>query len=694
MNRVMKDWTGESSQAFPAARSIALAVTAVLIGFGIYARFLGLEKSPFAIDEYYIATSVKSILEHGLPRFHGGGFYDRGILVQYLVAPLFLSGMSHEFAFRLVTVLFNLAALPAVFLLAHRLAGLTAGCAALILFSLSLWEVEFARFARMYAPFGTLAIWHLYCLHRVVFDGDQRAMHWMLVLSALAILVSEFAILLVGLNFVPLLFSRQLKIVSQVTVPAILLAVTVVYTMVNFRRFGVTDFLPPDMPLQGSGLGLPVHLPPILLTQVPTAWPWLAGLALVILLAAIVAVGWLWTAVGDRSPVSRRWTLLLPIGVPILAMLHQFGLLVLAGALAVLWFAPARQSWPGLMRRRLVQMTILLPPLALAYWFAVAVHVSPGEAMLYNATGHPVKDAVLLLFDYPPVYAVVVLQWMRAMPVQTAVMALLITFAIWQALRRENVRDEGYLLLTGAVIAICIIVAVIDSLYTSTRYTYAIYSAVLILAAVAIVRLTSVIGSEPRRLAALGAVLATLIVVSEDFSLDHLLAIDSDRVTYRMEYGPYRTDHFYARHDFRSLAAFVNEQKSADDIVISAEYALPYYLERMDYLYMDRLGGRFHGISGQSGTRDIWEGAPLLSSADDLLDVITSSRRTVWLIARTEVSAFRTDGEIIAEQAFAEHRAYRSVDGHFAVYRIPPGVTVTADNAASPATEALVNERH
>ena len=45
----------------------------VLVGLalavGIYFRLKGLGKSPLAIDEYYIASSVRNILEHGLPQF-------------------------------------------------------------------------------------------------------------------------------------------------------------------------------------------------------------------------------------------------------------------------------------------------------------------------------------------------------------------------------------------------------------------------------------------------------------------------------------------------------------------------------------------------------------------------------------------------------------------------------------------------
>ena len=54
---------------------------------GIYIRFNGLGKWPLALDEYYIIQSVENILKHGLPQFANGGYYVRGILMQYMIAP-------------------------------------------------------------------------------------------------------------------------------------------------------------------------------------------------------------------------------------------------------------------------------------------------------------------------------------------------------------------------------------------------------------------------------------------------------------------------------------------------------------------------------------------------------------------------------------------------------------------------------
>src|SRR5919108_3006131 len=174
------------------------------LAVGIYFRLKGLGKSPFGIDEYYIASSVRNILEHGLPQFDCGGYYTRGLLLQYLAAPLFKYGSNDELYFRLITVISNLLTIPALYLLGKRIASRAAACFVVVLFSVSIWETEMARFARMYAPFQMLFAWYLYFLYKALFLKDAKARRWMYWISLISIFVFEGAIFLVILNFIPL----------------------------------------------------------------------------------------------------------------------------------------------------------------------------------------------------------------------------------------------------------------------------------------------------------------------------------------------------------------------------------------------------------------------------------------------------------------------------------------------------------
>jgi len=136
---------------------IAFIITIIALVAGVYFHFKGLGKAPLAIDEYYIAISVRNILKHGWPEYDCGGFYTRGVLLQYLIVPFFKYGSHDEYYARLVCVVFNLLALPGLFSLAYRAGGKLVAYGLTTLFCLSIWEIEFARFARMYARVGPLS---------------------------------------------------------------------------------------------------------------------------------------------------------------------------------------------------------------------------------------------------------------------------------------------------------------------------------------------------------------------------------------------------------------------------------------------------------------------------------------------------------------------------------------------------------
>ena len=181
----------------------------VSIAIGIAVRLNGLGKWPLAVDEYFIATSVKSIIEDGLPSFDCGGYYMRGLLYQYTVAPLLAIGLSPEYSIRIVTAAASLLALPPIYLLGKRLSGTPVASVCVILLSLSIWEIEFARFGRMYAPFQAVFLWYVWAFYRVVVDSDRKAHVEMYGLSLIGVLLWEGGIFLTALNFLPFLLNNR-----------------------------------------------------------------------------------------------------------------------------------------------------------------------------------------------------------------------------------------------------------------------------------------------------------------------------------------------------------------------------------------------------------------------------------------------------------------------------------------------------
>jgi len=689
----------ENSLANDLTMPVMIMLTALLVLAGIYFRFKGLAVSALAIDEYYIVTSVNSILQHGLPQLHGGGYYNRGILVQYLATPLFMAGLSPEFAFRLITVLSNLAALPAVFLLARHLGGTMAGCVAVVLFSLSLWQVEFARFARMYSPFAALFVWQLYFLYRAIVLDDGRALKWMLGLSLTSVFVFAGAIFMVGLNLLPLLLRRARRPLLEYLLAPALLLFTLYYGTFNFRRFGVTDYLPADFVQDMANVsGLPVHLPAVLLSVMPDNLPWLWLFMLPLLLGLATASVWGYRAIRPGTEQPRiRLLMLLPVGLILLALGNLAALVIYLTLAAFLLSGLSLGEARGLLRRPLILATAASIVLATLYWFGYALFNDNWQPLLPQARGDSLRDAVFVLIGYPDVYWEVLVQWLSAMPVQTLLMGALLALALWSACRmpadEQTPADRGIRLLGTVLLGCGVMVAVMVMPYSSTRYSYFLYPLVLVLSAVGLVRLVELLLQQAwsRGAATLGLV-AVFMVVSEDFEARHLQQIDSERVTYRVDFNAGRQDQYYIRWDYRAAANAVNAHWKPGDLVISSEYSVPYYLMHLDYIYMDQTNQRFTDISASGGTREIWEGERLLNTADALLGVIneTGAIGDVWLIIRSDRHDYRMPGEIQVSSRFQANRVFRSVDGYLDVYRIPSAATAAeaeADDSSNTNSE-------
>jgi 4-amino-4-deoxy-L-arabinose transferase-like glycosyltransferase len=128
------------------------------VGILLLVRFDGLGSRPLVDDEYFFVTSVEYILEKGVPEFPTGGYYVRGLPLQYLQAASVHVFGDNEFGHRLPNALFGVLTLILVFFYARIfLPGpLAVTCVAML--AVSAWEIEFGRFARMYAPFQCVTV--------------------------------------------------------------------------------------------------------------------------------------------------------------------------------------------------------------------------------------------------------------------------------------------------------------------------------------------------------------------------------------------------------------------------------------------------------------------------------------------------------------------------------------------------------
>ncbi len=649
----------EIASGKPNGYLLLLATTAFLAG--IFFRFWDLGGAPLAVDEYFFGTSILNTAKHGLPEFDCGGYYIRGVFIQYLTVPLLALGANLEFAVRFWPAVASILSIVAVWRLGLLIGGVRTASIAVVLISLSVWEVEFARFGRMYAPFQAAFLWYLYFQARHLIKGSEQARWWYLCISGLAIFIYEGAALLLVANFLALIWPGKRWNFAHLCVASGLLVAAVGIRLTDFRHMGATaDVAAPSMAENGG------HSLTDILSLVPVD---LATLTAVILpiaaFAALLLGAVLWryrAALRVAHAATMYWFfVVLCFGCGFI----MFGVaLVLAGLLMNLEL-PVRNLnvKPGLLIVGLVALTML--------WFGVLIASSQlgGDDIVSS-----VKNALRHIFDYPDVYFKIVDAWMQAIPVTTLSLAILAAIALTVTLRSKQRAlaggsYAGYLF--GVTILLVLLVAILPLPYATTRYTYFLYPLLIILASLGInyiVEMRDKKGSYGSL--AVVILLAPIFVFAEDFRLAHLARINEPGIRFRTEYSTDLAEHYYLRWDFRSVASYVNENVSPADKVIIFEQPLPHYLTRTSGIFI-RAGSENHGlVQGCGSERDLWSNAKLLDEESEVLRMINEAGGRVWLIVRTANYAFRDPMEWSLIERYALSPRFLSQDGYLAVYLI------------------------
>lgn len=633
--------------------SASCLIASAVIGVG--ARFFELGAAPLATDEFYLISSVQQILQHGLPRFDCGGLYIRGIIFQYLVAPVLWVGLSAETSARLVAGIVNLAALPAVYLLSRRAAGATASLMCSVFFLLSLWEIEFSRFGRMYAPYQALFLWYIVFLLRAVFDNNVRAKYVTFSLAILAPLVWEGGALLAVLNFTIPLLSRARVRLTEFMMCIGILAAALFFAKFDFRHLGEPPPFPPDFvatnPAPSIGGMLLRHWPIVELARAYAWWPAIALMTMVVI----------WIGVKNREllPASPlfRWTIVMgTVGL----IVGLFGASLGLFALALLAFADKDQDI-GKIARWLAPTIIITG----TFWTTCLIQIGAP----WSENSSIARDILVRLFKYPNVLDPVFYPWVEAMPILAASFGGL---AGLTALLVIVFRKRGGLIELRFLVLVCVtlifLIGVTPTIYSETRYTFFMFPLIYIIAAGGLlwaIRNFLPTLSTPRINILGSAVLAFLFIVSEDFNPRHLMQISRPDAIYRQNFSAPMQNHLYFRIDFRSVGRYIDANRSGDDIVISAIVPATYYIDDVDAIYMPESSPLFRISACNYGSIERWTNLPLLTTKNQFLEFVQRSR-TTWLVMPNAVQS--TKFETI-KSLFENRESFMSPDGAIRVFR-------------------------
>lgn len=630
---------------------------AVLVG--AYSRLRGLGTWPWATDGYLIGQSVDNILRYGIPAFDCGGYYMRGLTLQYLIVPLHWLGIHAELAARLIPAACSFAVLAAVYRLGKRLSGVTVACVSVALLSLSLWEIEFARFARMYVPFQAIFLWYLLALHRVVVDCDGKAYKWLWAASVVGVFTWAGGLFLLVVNFLPSLIERAPGRIRHVAVSGGLLAAGYVYSAWNFRFMGSVPPLPSDVPIDLSG-GEHIMLPRLL---VSTLWDYPVWMAGAVLLAAVCLVA---VVVLSRSvDVSIRervaWVALVS-----LSFFNLFGCVAIGVVLALLleWIEPRRVS------RRSMLIALVAAGTSFVFWLAYAALTHGWHQMFPGfGPGGGLSKLAVVLIKYPDVFDSVLFPWLAAVPKLTiALFSLTALAGVWALFSRDRKRVAGLKLMLAVCVLMVVLSALVETKYIRTRYTFFLLPVFYLMAVTAVYTLIiRPIRNRPARGVVLGVSLLALVGLTEDFGWAHMVHVDRMKWNYRLPYDEARSGHYYPRQDFRTPAKYVNEHAQPEDVIITTKPPVVDYLDRTDYVYWNYSWGEFAGISCDRGRRERWSGRRLIYRQSDLFKVVDNALGTVWLI--TPLGNERPPTSSLS-QHYDIKPVYRGLGGVIGVYKI------------------------
>jgi len=601
---------------YPKATWLLLAI-AVLIGTLV--RFYHLGQAPFSVDEYYLSQSVANILRHGLPAFDCGGYYTRGLILQYLCAGLQYLGLSAELAPRLIAALSSLAAIPAAYLIARRVGSPLIAALVVLLLAFSVWEIEMARFGRMYAPFQALFLWYVVFFLRYCLDRDPKALRAMLLLSIAGPLVWEGGIFLLLSNLLPPLLHGTPGRIPRRDWPylafcAALLAAA--YWLLKFDFRGVNSAALPDgfQPSMTQALIDPLSTLTAPLRLLPQH-PWWMACGGLLLLATYPALHWIWSL--RSRPLLALGLLLALCG----ALIHQF--LFVAAALILLLLIRAIDFGELLSsaarRYQLVMLASLL------FWIAFGLASLPSNEAPNSS---PVRELAMLGYQFmrfPNLIGVVVRPWGWAIPHLGTGLLLLCTFEIFRVIRAGGQMTAERVLLI-LLLVLLLAASASPAPRQETRYVFNLYPLMLIVAVAAIARIVETAVAQPAALAGVTtALVVSGFVLSEDFSLHHLRYIDSDVETFRLNMKPGVQSHLVIRDNYRALAQWLRTNVPTDAVVINGVHGLDHYYSAFSYFFVDESSPNFTDWSCRKGTIERWNNYRLLYSESGLAAAIRAA---------------------------------------------------------------------
>jgi len=601
-------------------RNSTILLVSALILVAAPTRLVNLGTLSFYADEETSAMPARSLAEGDGARMPTGMEYRRALPLTWInAATARVVGTDKEVSYRLPTALLGILTVPLLFIAVRHFGISTVAFLAALLFAVSEWHLVFSRQARMYVPFLLFFIAGAWAIWNWAETGKQRWLSLAIPMAVIAVTMHQLGIMLSMFAVLPLILPGR-RPVSAGKLLVLGLGVALVGWM--YREYFIQ---PPYREWLSSALaartpaanGADVTAPTII------EGPWLVILSTVgggvgCLMAARV----LGMNRAQSHPLAQLAIVAGGAATGAMAWAGQLYGACLAGVVFLI-VLPGNRS--ELIKRARVPVALIVIPAIV--WLVVAVLGQGPREGLKAISVFPYPYPLYLAYQFPLILLLFA--------------CVCVVFALRTATQGDRPMRAALL---AALLPIVAVGAV--SRWGGTRYLFAAYPFLVIVASFGLVWLLNAIGRRvPRWTKGTTLVLGSLIVLSGALGghglpqavrvvrLDH-----GEPVNEAVHMYPFRPDH-------ASAGRYVREQRAQHDIVIAEDPLQQWWYagDPIDYWlrsYEDSRG--FLSLTEDGSFRDIYVGSKLLETPLPPDSLLETPEGRVWLITSGETSQRRS----------------------------------------------------
>ena len=643
-------------------RYMDFGIIVLLIGVALLIRAPGLGKWCITSDEYFLSRSLSFIERSGLPQFPSGGYYVRGILLQYLMIIPVKIFPNREFALRLLPLIFGVLTVPMVYLFCKKFMSDLSSFLCSIILLLSSWHIEFSRFARFYSAFQLVFISFLYFLYTGYFEEKRRSKFLCWAFAVLSVFIFEGSIFLPVILLIIVFLKEENTFINKTKeiFPWFVFLVVLNYLVneIDYKNWGVRDALPVDL-LTKNGKGVWENLPVVTPSTDILMEAWRSYWSLTIYLLIVGMGVYIFRLFFNQMRQDRdTWKWLFVLIVLILPPFHQYGLM---GALAVFLLINKpkireilRSKWKIILGYWTVTLT---------FWGVLIIFSGNSNKMLHFLVGYPaVKNHIIVPFA-------------ENVPFLGLVAASVLFLSVVHSIFYE--RDPSRIFVLNILLICLLLLSVFKVPERSTRYSFFFFPLVFVLGYLEVDSLVRWIGrkqgeSLPRYFrSVLVSIPLILFLASDDFHPLHILDVSSAEANFRIgKYATYQ-EHWYERFDYDSPATYVNRHFLKGDKVIIDSNPFADYLHNPVYFFSPTDTYWFPQFSRNFGTLEIWSGSPMISTIQSIAELVPkNSGNHLWLISKEKLSGGYSVHEVAQKYHWDVQMAHNGLDGRFKVWMI------------------------